>query len=350
MVNECDLVLLWMNGCPPCYAAKAQLEAAAELYPTINLHEYELHVNNADGTLNTDIIDCNLLYPDAIEFAKPKQIVTCPTCGGSGTLSDGSTCPTCNGTGSVNVGGCCGPTIAAWGPQGAVYDSIMPAVIALYRDGMFVKAWCGVHTTGLDPVPTDVILDEIGPRTTWRIGSGSIAEQVIITNNGDDIAYPVWTFTGPGRNPRVTNVSTGTPFILDHDLIAAENVTLDCNDKVHTVNSDMNAQYLAAGYYKTETCPTCGGTGVIPACPTCGGVEVCPTCHGARVIKVWVPAALGSSAPVAGLYNLRAAIESDGRNFWGFYPGANVISVELALTKVSASQALLTLVQRYEGI
>ena len=40
----------------------------------------------------------------------------------------------------------------------------MPAVIAVYRDGLFIKAFCGVHTTGVDPVSSDVLEDACGPK------------------------------------------------------------------------------------------------------------------------------------------------------------------------------------------
>jgi len=83
---------------------------------------------------------------------------------------------------------------------------MMPAVISVYRSGLWIKSWCGVHTTGVDPIASDVIEDTCGPATAWRLGTSSIRLQVVIPSGGEAISYPVWTITGPGQTPTFTTL------------------------------------------------------------------------------------------------------------------------------------------------
>jgi RecJ-like exonuclease len=101
---------------------------------------------------------------------------------------------------------------------------------------------------------------------------------------------------------------------------------------------------------KTETCPTCHGTGVVAACATCGGQEICPTCHGTGIISVWVASSTGSTNDVGSMYNLRFQMDPNGNTFWGFAPTATVIQVEMGLVQYGSSIINMQLVKRYAGI
>ena len=365
--DNCNLVIFWMRGCPPCYTAKAQLKAIQAQFPNLELTFVEIqdHGPSTDITGETSIgMDAaKALYPEAYAFAEAcgpappppygviDCITPCPTCGGSGKVTCISgkvndvtysqcgsgkdahiiTCPTCRGTGKQ--------------------EGMMPAVIAVYRDGLFITSFCGVHTTGLDPVSSAVLEDACGPKMYWRIGNSSIAANAVIVNNGEITTYPIWTIAGPGKTPTFTNITTGESFQLNHELVAGEAVVIDATDFAHTVSGTRQENYTGAGYMKTVTCPTCGGKGVIPtSCATCGGLEVCPTCHGTGLISVWVPASTGSTTDEGGMANLRFEIDEDNDDFWGFAPNANVITVELGDTKYGASIVNMKIVPRYDGI
>jgi thiol-disulfide isomerase/thioredoxin len=312
VLNEgCNYVIFWMRGCPPCITALNQLADMQKANPNITVTKVE--IQDADASeQGIGMTAAKILYPEAYEFATN-----------------------------------CGPPPAA-GYQ--VIDGIMPAVIALYRKGAFIQAWCGVHTTQVDPIATNELEDACGPRVAWRIGKKYLGDNIIVENKGDAIAYPVWTISGPGSSLHLANVTTGDEFLLDHDIIPGETVVVDSRESAHTCGSTNQADFQGTGYWATETCPTCKGTGVVLGCATCGVYEVCPTCHGTKTIQVWIPSASGSIADAAGMFNLRPQIDVNKRVFWGLTPGPNVIKVELTGADLTNTSVHFTMVQRYEGM
>ena len=317
--DNCNIVIFWMRGCPPCYTAKEQLKELQATYNNIALTFVEIQdagPSDEGDEHSIGMTAAKMLYPEAYAFH----------------------CA-------------CGPPVPP--PYGAI-DALkggMPATIAIYRDGLYVQAFCGVHTTGVDPVSSDVLADTCGPKLYWRVSASSIGLQEVIVNNGEITTYPIWTIAGPGTTPTITNVTTGECFELDHELIEGEAVVIDSTDFAHTVAGTKQENYTGAGYMKSTICPTCQGKGVIAAsCVNCGGLQVCPTCHGSGVISVWVPASTGTTLDPSGMYNLRFEIDEDNDDFWGFAPNANVIQVELGNTKYGASVVNMQTIQRYDGI
>ena len=317
--NSVDLLVFWMRGCPPCYALKAQVNAIVQRYSNVTATYCEIHDHDSGtidemGHVNIGMDEAALRYPLGYNLAQT-----------------------------------CGPQLP---PAYGVIGTIMPAVLCVYRDGLFIKHWCGVHTTGTDPVSTEEILDTCGPRMTWRLGGESaLGYRDIINNKGDTTAYPVWTITGPGKVPVIRNITTGESFSINYDLIAGEAVVIDANMNAHTCASTHSASYMSSGYMKSDICPTCQGKGVIPAsCVNCGGGQICPTCNGSGTVSVWVPASSGTTRDMGGMYNLRYAIDQTQRTFWGFEPGTNVIEIEMGATEYYKSMVNLNLVQGYEGI
>ena len=318
--DGCEYVIFWMRGCPPCYTALDQLATMQVNNPNIKVTKVEIQ----DRDASSDGIGMDAawnLYNEAYVFATN-----------------------------------CGPSPAAAyeiihtqfiGGVETEVGSIMPAVIALYREGMFIQAWCGVHTTGVDPIATNELEDACGPRINWRVGKKYLGNNIVINNTGDATAFPVWTINGPGSSVHLTNITTGDDFLLNHTLIAGEVVIIDSRETSHTCMSTSQANYQGTGYWAYQTCPTCKGAGVVPA-SCCGGYVVCPTCHGTGTIQVWIASASGST-DAAGMYNIRPQIDVNSRVFWGFAPGPNVIRIEVPGADLTNTSVNFNLVRRYEG-
>jgi thiol-disulfide isomerase/thioredoxin len=311
----CNYVVFWMRDCPPCYALLDQLEAMRQENPIITVTKVEIQDNHADDPTGAYGIGMDIaatLYPEAYAFA-------------------------CT----------CGPPLPA---KYHALANIMPAVVTLYRGGIYMGGWCGVHTTQADPVSSDVLKDACGPRTKWRLSKNHLGDEIVINNTGDGVAYPVWTITGPGSNLHLENVTTGEDFLLVHDIKLGETVVVDSREDAHTCGSTNQADFAGIGYWANLECPTCNGAGVIPAeCVNCGGWQACPTCHGTKTVRTWIASASGSTTQGA-LFNLRQKIAAGKRMFWGFDPGPNVIKVELNGADLDTTSVQFSLVRRYEGI
>lgn len=61
-----------------------------------------------------------------------------------------------------------------------------------------------------------------------RLASSEVFASVSVVNSGDVDAWPVWTITGPGANPRLRNLTTGKDFYLPlYTIQEGEVVTID---------------------------------------------------------------------------------------------------------------------------
>ena len=317
--SDCVFVIYWLTGCPPCYRAITQLQALQTANPSVEIKYVEITHANATTNCHPSGINCIGMtpalatYPEGYAFAQA-----------------------------------CGP------PLPALYNAIgtvMPAVITLYRSGIFIKGWCGVHTTNVDAVSDAILLDACGNRMKWRLNKTWIGYKVPIDNTGDAIAYPIWTLYGPGRTPRLTNVTTGKQLQLDHDLLEGEVVVVDSRDGAHTCGSNREGGEFIAGYTDSEPCPTCHGIGTIPStCESCGGTEVCPSCKGTGIIDVWIPNSFGTTQLIGDMYNLRNELADTSQSFWGLAPSVNVVEMEMSSTNTTTSKIELQFQKKYEGI
>jgi hypothetical protein len=86
-----------------------------------------------------------------------------------------------------------------------------------------------------------------------RLSSSEVFSQMTVFNAGDEDAWPVWTITGPGLNPKLKNLTTGkTLDLVSYTIDAGEVVTIDTrptglNRKTVTSSTDGNLYGLVTG-------------------------------------------------------------------------------------------------------
>jgi len=73
------------------------------------------------------------------------------------------------------------------------------------------------------------------PLLPLRLGDSQVLGDVVITNDGDDVAYPVWTVKGPATSVVLTNVTTGASLTLNHSLGTGDTAVIDTRERVQTV-------------------------------------------------------------------------------------------------------------------
>ncbi len=62
----------------------------------------------------------------------------------------------------------------------------------------------------------------------WNYGAaGNPGGEMVVVNQGDLDAYPVFTVTGPADTPVIQNATTGEQFTINYDIPAGETVTVD---------------------------------------------------------------------------------------------------------------------------
>lgn len=62
----------------------------------------------------------------------------------------------------------------------------------------------------------------------WTYGAGvNPGGELIATNNGDSLAWPVFTVTGPANSPIITNATTGRTFQILYNIAAGEQVVVN---------------------------------------------------------------------------------------------------------------------------
>ena len=74
------------------------------------------------------------------------------------------------------------------------------------------------------------------------VGDSQVLGEVTVDNDGDDVAYPVWTITGPATSISLTNTITdpltGDPvvkvLVLTHSITGADTVVIDTRERQQT--------------------------------------------------------------------------------------------------------------------
>ncbi len=76
------------------------------------------------------------------------------------------------------------------------------------------------------------------PFLPLRLSSDTILGEQTVTNDGDVLAWPVWTVHGPATSVRLTNVTTGLVIDLPVALTATQSVVIDTRPFRKTVRRD----------------------------------------------------------------------------------------------------------------
>ncbi len=79
------------------------------------------------------------------------------------------------------------------------------------------------------------------------------ANEVVLTNNGNAVAYPTFTFYGPLQNPSLTNLTTGKTFSLGYNLTdSSQYVVVDTFNRTAVLYSGgVNVRGYVSGEFWT---------------------------------------------------------------------------------------------------
>ena len=121
-----------------------------------------------------------------------------------------------------------------WGVMSSVHQELLLGFIA--HDPYFYDTLATVLTF------VTTAATNFFPITPLRLSSPSIGSGFSIFNSGDVEAFPVFSITGPGTNPVLTNTTTGKAITATITLSAGQVLTIDTNAKT-VVREDGSNQF-----------------------------------------------------------------------------------------------------------
>ena len=90
------------------------------------------------------------------------------------------------------------------------------------------------------------------PYWPYDLTPSAIFSEETITNTGQIETWPVWTITGPGSNPTVTNLTTGETLVLSGlTLAAGDVVTIDTSERGSTAKTILDQNGVNLWPYAT---------------------------------------------------------------------------------------------------
>lgn len=129
--------------------------------------------------------------------------------------------------------------------------------------------------TCVDPYPRDAsatvytFTSGLGIRSWWPywpydLTPSAVFAQEVITNSGQIEAWPIWTITGPGSDPTLTNLTTGEVLALSGlTLAAGDVVTIDTSEGVKTILNQNGVNLWPYATLASEMWPLGVGTNSI---------------------------------------------------------------------------------------
>lgn len=73
------------------------------------------------------------------------------------------------------------------------------------------------------------------PVLPLQVGDSQVLGEVTVDNPGDDVAYPIWTITGPATSITLTNHTSGQELTLVRTITAADTIVIDTRERQQTV-------------------------------------------------------------------------------------------------------------------
>lgn len=165
-----------------------------------------------------------------------------------------------------------------------VYTSGLEGIVPIGEDSnVDVWAQADVQFSAFDPYFVDPQTTQIGNTTDgsnpWfpldlaaglNLSRSSLFSDLTITNAGDDLAWPVWTITGPVTNPVLVNETTASMIDLSSGtglqlIDASESVVIDtlAGTIVKMVNDGSQLNAWAAMTPQSDLWPLIGGDNVL---------------------------------------------------------------------------------------
>lgn len=72
------------------------------------------------------------------------------------------------------------------------------------------------------------------PILPLAVSESQVLGSTTVTNDGDDIAYPVWTISGPATSMTLTNATTGETLVLTQTMSPGDTVVIDTRERQQT--------------------------------------------------------------------------------------------------------------------
>jgi hypothetical protein len=113
------------------------------------------------------------------------------------------------------------------GDGAAGVDTWQDAVLTLRAPDPY---WRDVTATTFDFTSGEGISSWF-PYWPYNLTPSAVFAEQSVTNSGQAEAWPVWTITGPGTDPTLTNLTTGEVLALDLALGAGDVVTIDTSER-----------------------------------------------------------------------------------------------------------------------
>ena len=106
--------------------------------------------------------------------------------------------------------------------------------------------WYDSNWTVLTFTPAGAINFFQVPFFPIHLSAGGLSSAFTVQNNGQAETWPIWTITGPGTNPTLTNNTTGDVLQLNITLTGTQTLTIDTRpNNVQVVREDGSNQWSA---------------------------------------------------------------------------------------------------------